>query len=64
MPTQEMLDRLAAEPFRTIAKELLEAQKLKPITDEDREFIKEMKDRMPHLSLYDDMRKQKGRTFP
>ena len=36
----------------------LEAQKLEPITDEDRAFIKEMKDRMPHLSLYDDMRER------
>ena len=29
----------------------LDAQKLEPITEEDRKFIEEMKGRMPHLSI-------------
>ena len=41
----------------------LEGQKPEPITEEDREFIKEMEGRMPHLSISSRL-KRRRRIFP
>ena len=41
----------------------LDAQKLEPITDEDREFIKEMRGRMPHLSIHNSLERRR-KVFP